>query len=92
MQAETINAWQQTGLALGYTKGAEIVEKVYSKSGYRGALRQGAKWMEDETAGGNYDSPASMRKFTSFLAITMRHSIDLRRHTKNAIAFWRSWL
>ena len=60
MQAETINAWLQTGLALGYTKGAEMVEKVYSKSGYRGALRQGAKWMEDETAGGNYDSPASI--------------------------------
>src|SRR5262249_32009217 len=57
MEAETINAWRQTALALGYTNGGEIIGKAYATSGYRSALRRGAKWMEDETAGGNFDFP-----------------------------------
>jgi hypothetical protein len=56
MEAETLNAWRQTGLALGYTRGPDIA-RAYSRLGFQGTLRQGAKWMEDETAAGNFDFP-----------------------------------
>jgi eukaryotic-like serine/threonine-protein kinase len=60
MEAETINAWRQTGLAMGYTKTGEIIEKAYANSGYRGALQQGVKWMEKDTASGNFHFPETI--------------------------------
>jgi eukaryotic-like serine/threonine-protein kinase len=57
MQAETINAWRQTASALGYADGAEVIRKAYDASGYMGALHQGARWMEEESARGNFDFP-----------------------------------
>jgi eukaryotic-like serine/threonine-protein kinase len=56
MEAEELNAWRQTGLALGYTQGPDI-GRAYRTLGYRGALRKGAKWMEEETTHGNFDFP-----------------------------------
>ena len=56
-EAEAINAWQQTGLALGYKKGAELIGGWYPTLGYQGALREGARWMEEESARGDFDFP-----------------------------------
>ena len=57
MEAEAIKAWQQTGLSLGYKKGAELIGRWYPTLGYQGALREGARWMEQESALGNFDFP-----------------------------------
>jgi eukaryotic-like serine/threonine-protein kinase len=57
MEPEAIKAWQQTALSLEYKQGAELIGRWYATLGYRGALRQGAKWMEEETARGNFDFP-----------------------------------
>jgi TolB-like protein/Tfp pilus assembly protein PilF len=56
MESETLNAWRQTALAMGYTQAPDI-RTAYAKSGFQGALRQSVKWMEDETAAGNFDFP-----------------------------------
>jgi eukaryotic-like serine/threonine-protein kinase len=60
MEAETVDAWRHTGLALGYGKGAEIIQKAYAEAGYRAALQRGAKWAEEETARGNFDFPYAL--------------------------------
>jgi eukaryotic-like serine/threonine-protein kinase len=60
MQAETVEAWRRTGLALGYGKGAEIIQKAHAEGGYRAALERGAKWAEEETARGNFDFPYAL--------------------------------
>jgi hypothetical protein len=57
MEAETVDSWRQTAIALGYMQGAEVVRAAFAKSGYRGALQQGVKWMEEETARGDFDFP-----------------------------------
>jgi eukaryotic-like serine/threonine-protein kinase len=57
MEAETINAYRQTALAMGYKKGLDEIEQEYARSGYRAALRQGARWMEEESARKNFDFP-----------------------------------
>ena len=57
MQAETVDAWRRTASALGYTKAAEIIQTSYTEAGYRTALQRAAKWMEEESARGNFDFP-----------------------------------
>src|SRR5581483_4299594 len=59
-KARTINAWRQTASALGFSEGAEIIARAYADSGYRSALLNGAQWMEEETARGDFDFPTAI--------------------------------
>jgi eukaryotic-like serine/threonine-protein kinase len=57
MEAETINAYRQTALAMGYKKGLDEIGQEYARSGYHAGLRQGVRWMEEESARKNFDFP-----------------------------------
>ena len=67
MEAEAIKAWQQTGLALGYKKGTEVLSRAYPTLGYRAAVQKGAEWAEEQSARGNLDFPVALAEMYSVI-------------------------
>ena len=84
MAADFISPWI-------YTKGEEIIGRAYATSGYRGALQQGVRSMEQDTAGGNFDFPETIAEIYILLGDKDKAFYGLRRPTKNGMVSWTNW-